>query len=70
MVLDELNDNAHRLQLISDLNRNYLLLNRLWWQTERKSLARQALQLSVRTGFISHFVVEGEAMAQQLRQLL
>ncbi|MDI8993203.1 hypothetical protein MJI20_32260, partial [Salmonella enterica subsp. enterica serovar Anatum] len=29
-----------------------------------------ALQLANRTGFISHFVIEGEAMAQQLRQLI
>jgi LuxR family maltose regulon positive regulatory protein len=30
----------------------------------------EALQLANRTGFISHFVIEGEAMAQQLRQLI
>ena len=30
----------------------------------------QALQLANRTGFISHFVIEGEVMAQQLRQLI
>lgn len=29
-----------------------------------------ALKLANRTGFISHFVIEGEAMAQQLRQLI
>ncbi|MGS9102423.1 helix-turn-helix transcriptional regulator, partial [Salmonella enterica subsp. enterica serovar Infantis] len=29
-----------------------------------------ALQLDNRTGFIIHFVIVGEAMAQQLRQLI
>ncbi|MEI2605433.1 HTH-type transcriptional regulator MalT [Erwinia aphidicola] len=74
VVLDELNDNARRLQLTSDLNRNLLLANALYWQAGRKSEAQQALiealTLANRTGFISHFVVEGEAMAQQLRQLI
>lgn len=74
VVLDELNDNARRLRLISDLNRNLLLSNQLYWQTERKSDAQraliEALTLANRTGFISHFVIEGEAMAQQLRQLI
>lgn len=74
VVLDELNENARRLRLISDLNRNLLLSNALYWQTERKSDAQnaliEALALANRTGFVSHFVIEGEAMAQQLRQLL
>ncbi|URQ61066.1 HTH-type transcriptional regulator MalT [Pantoea alhagi] len=74
VVLDELNESARRLRLTSDLNRNLLLLNALYWQTGRKSEAQQtlieALTLANRTGFISHFVIEGETMAQQLRQLL
>ena len=74
VVLDELNENARRLRLTSDLNRNLLLSNILYWQTERKSEAQKALieslSLANRTGFISHFVIEGEAMAQQLRQLI
>lgn len=74
MVLSELNNNARRLRLYSDLNRNLLLSNLLYWQTERKSEAQrtliEALELANRTGFISHFVIEGEAMAQQLRQLI
>ena len=60
--------------LMSDLNRNLLLLNQLYWQAGRKSDAQRvlldALKLANRTGFISHFVIEGEAMAQQLRQLI
>ncbi|MCH5780612.1 HTH-type transcriptional regulator MalT, partial [Salmonella enterica] len=60
--------------LVSDLNRNLLLSNQLYWLQERKGEAQQALiealSLANRTGFISHFVIEGEAMAQQLRQLI
>ncbi|WP_274866143.1 hypothetical protein, partial [Serratia marcescens] len=69
VVLDELNENARRLRLVSDLNRNLLLSNQLYWLQERKGEAQQALiealSLANRTGFISHFVIEGEAMAQQ-----
>lgn len=69
-----LNEHAHRLELISDINHNLLLLNQLYWQQGRKNDARhaltEALALASRTGFISPFVIEGEAMAQQLRQLL
>ena len=74
MVLEELNENARTLRLMSDLNRNLLLLNQLHWQAGNKNEAQrvllEALQLANRTGFISHFVIEGEAMAQQLRQLI
>lgn len=74
MVLEELNENARALRLMSDLNRNLLLLNQLHWQAGSKNEAQrvllEALQLANRTGFISHFVIEGEAMAQQLRQLI
>ena len=74
MVLEELNENARSLRLMSDLNRNLLLLNQLHWQAGNKNEAQrvllEALQLANRTGFISHFVIEGEAMAQQLRQLI
>lgn len=74
IVLEELNENARSLRLMSDLNRNLLLLNQLYWQAGRKNDAQrvllEALQLANRTGFISHFVIEGEVMAQQLRQLI
>ena len=74
MVLEELNENARGLRLMSDLNRNLLLLNQLHWQAGNKNEAQrvllEALQLANRTGFISHFVIEGEVMAQQLRQLI
>lgn len=68
IVLEELNENARSLRLMSDLNRNLLLLNQLYWQAGRKNDAQrvllEALQLANRTGFISHFVIEGEVMAQ------
>lgn len=74
VVLDELNSNARNLRLLSDLNRNLLLSNLLYWHTGRKNEAQrvliEALGLANRTGFISHFVIEGEMMAQQLRQLI
>jgi len=74
MVLEELNENARSLRLMSDLNRNLLLQNQLYWQSGRRNDAQrvllEALQLANRTGFISHFVIEGETMAQQLRQLI
>lgn len=74
MVLEELNENARSLRLMSDINRNLLLLNQLYWQAGRKNEAQnvlmEALTLANRTGFINHFVIEGEAMAQQLRQLI
>ncbi len=74
IVLEELNENARSLRLMSDINRNLLLLNQLYWQAGRKTEAQnalmEALTLANRTGFINHFVIEGEAMAQQLRQLI
>jgi len=74
VVLDELNQNARQLRLTSDLNRNLLLSNLLYWNTGRKNDAQrvliEALGLANRPGFISHFVIEGEMMAQQLRQLI
>ncbi len=73
-VLEELNANARALELMSDLNRNLLLLNQLYWQQDRKNEAQrvliEALNLAGGTGFLSHFVIEGETMAQQLRQLI
>lgn len=73
-ILLYLNQQATRLQLMSDLNRNKILCNLLYWHSGEKSEAQlaliDALKLSNRTGFMSNFVMEGEIMAQQLRQLL
>lgn len=74
VIVEELNENGRALSLMSDVNRNLLLLNQIYWQTERKAAAQRilidALKLARTTGFISHFVIEGEMMAQQLRQLI
>ncbi|MDI4474208.1 hypothetical protein E7V61_28685, partial [Escherichia coli] len=43
IVLEELNENARSLRLMSDLNRNLLLLNQLYWQAGRKSDAQRVL---------------------------
>ncbi|MBD2784485.1 HTH-type transcriptional regulator MalT [Xenorhabdus sp. DI] len=73
-ILEKLNEYARRLALVSDLNRNLLLCNLLYWQLGRKAQAQdvlmEALNLANQTGFISHFVIEGELMALQLRQLI
>ncbi|WP_320153575.1 HTH-type transcriptional regulator MalT [uncultured Tolumonas sp.] len=73
-ILTHLNAEANRLNLYSDLNRNLLLSTVLHWQRNERSEAQRALMealtLSNRTGFVSHFVIEGEIVAQLLRQLL
>ncbi|MBD2790874.1 HTH-type transcriptional regulator MalT [Xenorhabdus szentirmaii] len=73
-ILNKLNEHAKKLALVSDLNRNLLLCNLLYWKLERKADAQdvlmEALSLANCTGFISHFVIEGELMALQLRQLI
>ncbi len=73
-ILEELNNTARRFELVSDLNRNLLLLNQLYWQQDNKIEAQktliEALALAGRTSFLSYFVIEGEPMAQQLRLLL
>jgi hypothetical protein len=40
-VWRSLNENARSLRLMSDLNRNLLLLNQLYWQAGRKSEAQK-----------------------------
>jgi LuxR family maltose regulon positive regulatory protein len=73
-ILTHLNAEANRLNLYSDLNRNLLLCTVLHWQRNERSEAQRALMealtLSNHTGFVSHFVIEGEIVAQLLRQLL
>ncbi|MDI5434881.1 helix-turn-helix transcriptional regulator, partial [Salmonella enterica subsp. enterica serovar Kentucky] len=66
--LSRRNLHALSLNIFKDEGREAFLK----WQSGRKNDAQRvlldALQLANRTGFISHFVIEGEAMAQQLRQ--
>lgn len=72
-ILNKLNVCARQLQLTCDINRN-LLLNLLYDRQGLRAQAQdtliEALHLACRTGFISHFVIEGERMAKQIRQLL
>lgn len=73
-ILDKLIQTAEKLQFISDLNRALILRNRLHFLTHNKTAAMADLQLALaltkQTNFISVFVLEGEIMAQQIRQLL
>ena len=59
---------------ISDTQRALILRNRIYYQQGQHDLAQrdliQALNLSQQTNFISAFVIEGELMAEQIRQLL
>ena len=74
LILDKIIATAERLNLTSSLNRALILRNRLYLLQNKKDLAQkdliEALRLSRQTNFISAFVVEGDIMAQQIRQLL
>ena len=74
VILLDIIKSARQLQLVSELGRNLILCNMLYWHKGQKGEAQQmlieALTLAYRTGIISNFVIEGESMAQQLRQLL
>ncbi|ATG74196.1 transcriptional regulator MalT [Zobellella denitrificans] len=73
-ILGQRSDSARRLQLVSDLNRNLILQAHLHLRRGEPCPARQclleALTLANRTGFVSHFILEGEALGQLLRQLV
>ncbi|PJG82031.1 HTH-type transcriptional regulator MalT [Caviibacterium pharyngocola] len=73
-ILDRLISTGENLKLVSDLNRALILRNRLHFLLGDKDRAQHdlvaALHLARQTNFISVFVIEGENMAQQIRQLL
>ncbi|AAU38679.1 MULTISPECIES: HTH-type transcriptional regulator MalT [Basfia] len=73
-ILDNLIETAEKFSLTSDLNRALIVRNRLYFLQGAKELAQQdliaALKLTRQTNFISAFVVEGDVMAQQIRNLL
>ncbi|WP_386695435.1 MULTISPECIES: HTH-type transcriptional regulator MalT [unclassified Lonepinella] len=73
-ILDRIIATAQQLNLTSDLNRALILRNRLYFLQNEKNLAQtdllEALRLTKQTNFISAFVLEGDIMAQQIRQLL
>ncbi|MGR6980146.1 HTH-type transcriptional regulator MalT [Testudinibacter sp. P27/CKL/0425] len=74
LLTERLISTARTYSFISELNKDLVLHNRICFlqrdfAAAQKSLL-EALELSKQTNFISIFVIEGEIMAQQLRQLL
>ncbi len=73
-ILNSLLRTTAIFNLVSDSQRALILRNRVYYLQGRQELAQidliQALNLSQQTNFISAFVIEGDLMAQQIRQLL
>lgn len=73
-VVNRLLQTSASFNLMSDTQRSLILRNRIYYQQGKLELAQkdliQALNLSQQTNFISAFVIEGDLMAQQIRQLL
>lgn len=73
-ILNSLLKTAAAFNLVSDSQRALILRNRLYFLQGKKEQAQRdlihALNLSQQTNFISAFVIEGDLMAQQIRQLL
>ena len=73
-VLNRLLQTSSVFNLISDTQRALILRNRVFYCWGKPDLAQndliRALKLSRQTNFISAFVIEGDLMAQQIRQLL
>lgn len=74
LIVKDLIQTARTQQLISDLNRDLILMNRIYTlknnPTKAQKCLLEALELSKQTNFVSAFVLEGELMAQQLRHIL
>ncbi|NBI43161.1 HTH-type transcriptional regulator MalT [[Haemophilus] felis] len=73
-ILNDLINTTISFSLVSDHQRNLILRNRAYFLLGKKDLAQRdlilALTFSQQTNFISAFVIEGELIAQQLRELL
>lgn len=73
-ILNSLLQTSATFHLVSDGQRALILRNRLYFLQGKQERAQrdliQALNLSQQTNFISAFVIEGDVMAQQIRQLL
>ncbi|VEI44302.1 ATP-dependent transcriptional regulator [Actinobacillus equuli] len=73
-ILNSLLQTSATFNLISDTQRALILRNRVFYRQGRMDLAQKdlirALNLTQQTNFISAFVIEGDLMAQQIRQLL
>ncbi|KGQ70311.1 transcriptional regulator MalT [Chelonobacter oris] len=74
LLTEHLINTARTYNFISELNKDLVLHNRICFLQGDFAAAQtsllEALELSKQTNFISIFVIEGEIMAQQLRQLL
>lgn len=74
LLTERLISTARTYGFISELNKDLVLHNRICFLQHNFTAAQksllEALELSKQTNFISIFVIEGEIMAQQLRQLL
>lgn len=73
-ILNSLLKTTAIFNLVSDSQRALILRNRVYFFQGKKEQAQrdliQALNLSQQTNFISAFVIEGDLIAQQIRQLL
>lgn len=73
-IIERLISTARKYHFISELNKDLVLYNHILYCQGNIAHAQQALlealELSKQTNFISIFVVEGQIMAQQLRQIL
>ncbi|MDP8176895.1 HTH-type transcriptional regulator MalT [Pasteurella skyensis] len=73
-ILNTILHTAEHLKLTSDIQRALILRNLVFVHQNKKELAQKdlirALEMSQQTNFISAFVIEGDVMAQQIRQLL
>ncbi|MGR3806982.1 LuxR family transcriptional regulator, maltose regulon positive regulatory protein [Pasteurella testudinis DSM 23072] len=74
LLSEKLISTARTYNFISELNKDLVLHNRICFLqgnfAEAQKSLLEALEISKQTNFISIFVIEGEIMAQQLRQLL
>ena len=73
-ILNSLLKTTAIFNLVSDSQRALILRNRVYFLQGKLDLAQrdliQALNLSQQTNFISAFVIEGDLMARQIRELL
>lgn len=73
-VFNRLINNASQNEFVNELLKDLLQRNQIYQATNRQQLAQKdlikALTLSKQSNSISPFIIEGESMAQQLRQLL
>lgn len=73
-ILNDLIQTARKSAFISELCQDLILRNRIYCHQKSEFLGQkdliEALNLSLQTNFISVFIIEGEIIRQQLKQLL